>query len=106
MHGVVNSPGQGSEASAPRPMVEQTMDFPGGKVPFTTQLSFSGGRFPVTTPPMPCYQTIDSYGVGLADADVPHGLDEELATRMYRSMVGVQTMDTIFYESQRQVLYF
>ena len=32
-----------------------------------------------------------------------HGLSEELALRMYTSMVKLQTMDVIFYEAQRQV---
>eukprot|EP00884_Botryococcus_braunii_P022154 jgi/Botrbrau1/8622/Bobra.0196s0018.2 len=81
---------------------ESAIDFPGGKVPFTEKLRFSGGMFPVILPPLPCYQTIDAYGVSIPDADVPHELHEDLAIRMYKAMVGVQTMDTIFYESQRQ----
>lgn len=82
---------------------EGAMDFPGGKVPFTERLRFSGGSFPAALPPMPCYQTIDSYGVSIPRADVPHHLPQDLALKMYKAMVGVQTMDTIFYESQRQV---
>ena len=38
----------------------------------------------------------------LVQADVPWGLDEEQALRIYRAMVGLQTMDVIFYDSQRQ----
>jgi hypothetical protein len=92
-----------TEAGLATSGAEQNMDFPGGKVPFTDKLNFSGGSFAPALPPMPCYQTIDSYGVSVPEADVPHNLREDLAIRMYKAMVGVQTMDTIFYESQRQV---
>lgn len=89
--------------AAAMPDGEGAMDFPGGKVPFTERLRFSGGTFPAALPPLPCYQTIDSYGVSIPRADVPHHLPQDLALKMYKAMVGVQTMDTIFYESQRQV---
>ncbi|KAK9816866.1 hypothetical protein WJX72_006300 [[Myrmecia] bisecta] len=77
------------------------MDFPGGRVPFASALKFTGGSFQ-TQPPMDCYRTIDSYGVAVPGADVPHELSQDLAVRMYRSMVALQTLDTIFFESQRQ----
>lgn len=35
-------------------------------------------------------------------ADTPWGLEEEQALRIYRAMVGLQTMDVVFYDSQRQ----
>ncbi len=35
-------------------------------------------------------------------ADTPWPLDEEQAVKMYRAMVGLQTMDVVFYDSQRQ----
>lgn len=38
----------------------------------------------------------------VVQADVPWALDEEHAVRIYRAMVGLQTMDVIFYDSQRQ----
>lgn len=34
---------------------------------------------------------------------MPHEIDEELALKMYETMVKLQTMDVIFYEAQRQV---
>ena len=52
---------------------------------------------------MSCYRTLDSSGRSLAEAQLPHKVDKELALRMYRSMASVQTVDTIFYEAQRQV---
>eukprot|EP00891_Asterochloris_glomerata_P005643 jgi/Astpho2/5643/e_gw1.00079.53.1_t len=51
---------------------------------------------------MSCYRTLDSSGRSLAEAQLPHKVDKELALRMYRSMASVQTVDTIFYEAQRQ----
>ena len=46
------------------------MDFPGGRVPFTSVLTMMGGP---DTPasPMPCYRTIDSAGVDIPDAVIP-----------------------------------
>ncbi len=39
-----------------------SMDFPGGRVPFTDQLRFEGG--PITQrPPLSCYRTLDSKGM-------------------------------------------
>lgn len=35
-------------------------------------------------------------------ADTPWPLDKEQAVKMYRAMVGLQTMDVVFYDSQRQ----
>lgn len=55
---------------------------------------------------MSCYRTLDSSGRSLAEAQLPHKVDKELALRMYRSMASVQTVDTIFYEAQRQVCCF
>ena len=55
---------------------------------------------------MSCYRTLDSSGRSLPEAQVPHKVDRELALKMYRSMASVQTVDTIFYEAQRQVCCF
>ena len=38
-----------------------SMDFPGGRVPFTDQLRFEGGPFN-QRPPLSCYRTLDSKG--------------------------------------------
>ena len=113
------------------------MEFPGGRVPFTDQLSFEGGLF-APRPPISCYRTLDSKGslnsplaqyshpyevhkcaplittfgitacTPCAGSNIPgiqvlHALSEELALRMYTTMVKLQTMDVIFYEAQRQV---
>ncbi|EIE20627.1 mitochondrial branched-chain alpha-ketoacid dehydrogenase complex, E1 alpha [Coccomyxa subellipsoidea C-169] len=77
------------------------MDFPGGRVPFTDRLSFVGGAVSPSQPTS-CYRTLDSTGACIEDAEVPHDIDEELALKMYETMVKLQTMDVIFYEAQRQ----
>lgn len=43
------------------------MDFPGGRVPFTSELKFIGGHFSADTPPMSCYRTVDSVGDALEE---------------------------------------
>lgn len=49
-----------------------SMDFPGGRVPFTDQLRFEGG--PLTrSPPLSCYRTLDSKGAAL---DTTHFLSK------------------------------
>ena len=42
-------------------------------------------------------------GSNIPGTQVLHSLSEELALRMYTTMVKLQTMDVIFYEAQRQV---
>ena len=54
--------------------------------------------------PMSCYRTVDSSGQDIKGADVPHQLGQDIATKMYSTMAALQTVDTIFYEAQRQVL--
>jgi len=46
------------------------MDFPGGRVPFTSELKFVGGHFSADTPPMSCYRTVDSVGDALEEVHV------------------------------------
>ena len=75
---------------------------PAGNIPFTDQLKFQGGP-DADTPKMSCYRTLDSSGRSLPEAQLSHKVDRELALKMYRSMASVQTVDTIFYEAQRQV---
>lgn len=77
------------------------MQFPGGSVPFTSQLSWAGGPAnPIST--IPCYRTIDATGQEIPDAHIPHPLDQSTAIKMYKTMLTLQTVDTIFYEAQRQ----
>lgn len=77
------------------------MEYPGGRVPFTSSLSFTGGSL-TDSEMIPCYRTLDGIGQDLPDADVRFPLPQELAVKMYETMARLQTMDTLFYEAQRQ----
>ena len=48
-------------ASAAHDNASNSMDFPGGRVPFTDRLSFVGGSL-TPAQPMPCYRTLDATG--------------------------------------------
>lgn len=76
----------------------QGMDFPGGKVMFTSQMSFiaESGKTRV-----PCYRVLDDSGRPFSGKT--HVLvSQDLATRIYNSMITLQIMDTFLYEAQRQ----
>nr|GEU57200.1 dehydrogenase, E1 component, Thiamine diphosphate-binding fold protein [Tanacetum cinerariifolium] len=64
------------------------MDFPGGKISFTTKKSFLPGS---SEERVRCYRVLDE-----------DGYSEEVALKMYRGMVTLQIMDKFFYEAQRQ----
>ncbi|KAJ6391758.1 hypothetical protein OIU77_025678 [Salix suchowensis] len=50
---------------------------------------------------IPCYSVLDGNGEIIVGSDYEQ-LSEEIAVKMYTSMVTLQMMDTIFYEAQRQ----
>lgn len=79
------------------------MEFPGGRVPFTSTLAFAGGVFDTAGAKIPCYRTLDGTGAHIEEAVVPHELSQEQATQIYTSMAKLQVMDTICYDAQRQV---
>lgn len=81
----------------------ETMDFPGGIVPFTSSLEFIGSHLTPSSPRIPCYRTLDGTGRHLPDASVPNDLDQQMATELYTAMAKLQVMDTICYDAQRQV---
>ncbi|CAO2834260.1 unnamed protein product [Amaranthus hypochondriacus] len=74
------------------------LDFPGGKVTFTSEMSFIGesGKTRV-----PCYRLLSDNGEPISTQN--HQLvSKELATKMYSNMIKLQVMDTFLYEAQRQ----
>ncbi|KAA8546487.1 hypothetical protein F0562_002774 [Nyssa sinensis] len=77
---------------------EQAMDFPGGRVSFTSEM-----RFISESPEkrIPCYRILDENGNALMGSRFEQ-VSEEIAVKMYSAMVTIQIMDTIFYEAQRQ----
>ncbi len=77
-----------SSASTSGSEEERSMDFPGGRVRITSQLTFVGG--PELGERQPCYRTTDSHGRDLPGAQVPHALSRELASKIYSTMATLQ----------------
>jgi hypothetical protein len=96
--------GASGPAAAPRATPGEYMDFPGGRVPFTPRLDFTGGQ-PSERHTIPCYRVLDDAGEVAPGSRDPHLHlpDRDTAVKMYRTMVALQAVDTIFYEAQRQV---
>ncbi|CAK8567928.1 unnamed protein product [Lathyrus sativus] len=87
-----------STAAASPSVHDQAIDFPGGNVKFIPQMKFLSES---TQERIPCYRVLDDNGdliLGTQSLQV----SEDLAVKMYNNMVALQTMDTIFYEAQRQ----
>ncbi|KAF8047415.1 hypothetical protein N665_3047s0003 [Sinapis alba] len=76
----------------------QELDFPGGKLGYTSEMKF----IPESSPRrVPCYRVLDEAGRIISNSDfIP--VSEKLAVRMYEQMATLQVMDHIFYEAQRQ----
>ncbi|KAL3844757.1 hypothetical protein ACJIZ3_002160 [Penstemon smallii] len=73
------------------------LNFPGGIVKFTSQLKFLAD---VPEERVHCYRVLDDSGQLISNDFVQ--VNKETAVKMYKDMVMLQTMDTIFYEAQRQ----
>ncbi|KAL7155798.1 hypothetical protein ABFS83_03G099600 [Erythranthe nasuta] len=76
----------------------QGLEFPGGRVTFTPQMKFIAES---TDNRVPCYRVLDNNGCPIPGSTFDQ-VDKETAVKMYRKMVTLQIMDTIFYEAQRQ----
>ncbi|PIN12544.1 Branched chain alpha-keto acid dehydrogenase complex, alpha subunit [Handroanthus impetiginosus] len=76
----------------------QGIDFPGGRVAFTPQMKFISES---TDKRIPCYRVLDDDGYSIPGS-IFEQVDKETAVKMYKSMVTLQIMDTIFHEAQRQ----
>ncbi|CAH9101739.1 unnamed protein product [Cuscuta europaea] len=79
----------------------RALDFPGGKVPFTTKMKFITGAIDEDGR-IPCFRVLDDDGNLLPACTALEQVKEEMAVKMYSTMVSVETTDTIFYEAQRQ----
>ncbi|XP_027180188.1 2-oxoisovalerate dehydrogenase subunit alpha 2, mitochondrial-like [Coffea eugenioides] len=75
----------------------QVLNFPGGNVKFTSELDFLPEGLEER---VHCYRILDENGELTSSNFVQ--ISDELAVRMYTYMAMLQTMDTIFYEAQRQ----
>ncbi|GMI90826.1 hypothetical protein like AT1G21400 [Hibiscus trionum] len=76
----------------------QSLDFPGGKVSYTSEMSFISES---SQSRVPCYRVLDDDGELITDTSFQQ-VSKEVAVKMYSNMVSLQIMDTIFYEAQRQ----
>ncbi|CAN4097570.1 unnamed protein product [Withania somnifera] len=77
---------------------QQTLNFPGGRVPITSRMKFISESFEKR---LPCYRVLDDDGY-LIPGTIFEQVSKGLALNMYSTIVTLQTMDTIFYEAQRQ----
>ncbi|MCL7042652.1 hypothetical protein MKW94_002584 [Papaver nudicaule] len=76
----------------------QALDFPGGRVTFTSHMRFIPESPEKRTH---CYRVLDDNGKTIIGSHYQN-ISKEVAVRMYSFMVTLQVMDTIFYEAQRQ----
>ncbi|GAV65436.1 E1_dh domain-containing protein [Cephalotus follicularis] len=76
----------------------EVLDFPGGKVALTPEMRFISESSPDCTP---CYRVLDDNGRLIGSGNYVQ-VSEEVSVKIYNDMVTLQTMDTIFYEAQRQ----
>ncbi|PSS17500.1 2-oxoisovalerate dehydrogenase subunit alpha 1 like [Actinidia chinensis var. chinensis] len=76
----------------------QAMDFPGGRISFTSEMKF------ISESPrerIPCYRVLDDDGLPIMHSSFVE-VSKEAALKMFSNMVTLETMDTILYEAQRQ----
>ncbi|MED6161137.1 hypothetical protein PIB30_057886 [Stylosanthes scabra] len=76
----------------------RAIDFPGGKVAFTSEMRFISEA---SQKRVPCYRVLDDNGMAMKYSNYVQ-ISKEMAVKMYSDMVTLQTMDSIFYEVQRQ----
>nr|XP_023872383.1 2-oxoisovalerate dehydrogenase subunit alpha 2, mitochondrial-like [Quercus suber]POE85904.1 2-oxoisovalerate dehydrogenase subunit alpha 2, mitochondrial [Quercus suber] len=77
---------------------DQALDFPGGKVEFTSEMNFISES---ADKRVPCYRVLDVNGELIVSNNFVQ-VRKEVAIKMYSDMVTLQMMDNIFYEAQRQ----
>ncbi|GLU00927.1 hypothetical protein SLE2022_182610 [Rubroshorea leprosula] len=77
---------------------DQALDFPGGKVTYTSEMKFIWENYEKR---VPCYRVLDENGDQIMGSNFKE-ISKEVALKMYNGMVTLQFMDTIFYEAQRQ----
>ncbi|KDO83519.1 hypothetical protein CISIN_1g011937mg [Citrus sinensis] len=76
----------------------QVLDFPGGKVGYTSEMRF----IPESSEKrVPCFRVLDDNGELIKGSDFQQ-VSKEVAVKMYSHMVTLQVMDSVLYEAQRQ----
>ncbi|GJU65098.1 dehydrogenase, E1 component, thiamine diphosphate-binding fold protein [Tanacetum coccineum] len=74
------------------------LEYPGGKIAFTSEMNFLPGS---NEERVKCYRLLDQDGYPIS-SNMPEHVGKELALKIYINMVTLETMDTLFYEAQRQ----
>ncbi|KAI4307204.1 hypothetical protein L6164_030416 [Bauhinia variegata] len=77
---------------------DQAIDFPGGRVAFTSEMRFIAES---ASKRVPCYRFLDDNGEPMSSSKYPQ-ISKEMAIKMYSDTVTLQIMDTVLYEVQRQ----
>ncbi|KAJ2950859.1 hypothetical protein O0L34_g5218 [Tuta absoluta] len=73
-------------------------DFPGAKAPYVNEIKFLNET---SYDPIPIYRVMDNNGQIIDSREDPN-LDKETLLHMYKTMIQLNQMDKILYESQRQ----
>ncbi|KAI7742215.1 hypothetical protein M8C21_017771, partial [Ambrosia artemisiifolia] len=76
----------------------QVMDFAGGKIKYTTEIKFLPSS---SEERVQCFRILDEDGYPISSNMMEH-MYKELALKVYRGMVTLNTMDKFLYEAQRQ----
>uniref|UniRef100_A0A7N0TUK6 3-methyl-2-oxobutanoate dehydrogenase (2-methylpropanoyl-transferring) n=1 Tax=Kalanchoe fedtschenkoi TaxID=63787 RepID=A0A7N0TUK6_KALFE len=82
----------------PSPIISTWLDFPGGRVRFTSEMQFLR-QSPEKR--IPCFRLLDDAGHPIPPHAFPQ-LSGDLAVKMYKDMVTIQVMDATFFVAQRQ----
>ena len=69
------------------------------KIPFVPELTI---HKPSDEIAIPCFRVLDDAGNSVHGDSGEYEVEEPLARKMYETMVRLQTLDTLFYEAQRQ----
>ncbi|XP_023525580.1 2-oxoisovalerate dehydrogenase subunit alpha 1, mitochondrial-like [Cucurbita pepo subsp. pepo] len=77
---------------------DQELDFPGGRVPFTSEMKFITES---TEKRVSCYRILHENGETITPTNFKQ-LSKDVMMKMYKDMITLETMDTIFFEAQRQ----
>ncbi|KAL8171949.1 hypothetical protein V2J09_023753 [Rumex salicifolius] len=75
------------------------MDFPGGRVNFSSEMSFIPE---LQQQRKPCFRVLDNNGFLIPSSNLYTQVSKEMSVKMYTNMVKLQVMDTVLYEAQRQ----
>ncbi|XP_050348250.1 2-oxoisovalerate dehydrogenase subunit alpha, mitochondrial [Nymphalis io] len=73
-------------------------DFPGAKAPYVTEMKFLDEN---SYDPIPIYRVLDNDGQVIDSREEP-AIDKDTLLNMYKTMVQLNQMDKVLYESQRQ----